>query len=234
MGDVFGCFDRFGAYIVAYLLFLGIFLVFAVIVGLPLVLLVINNTGARAFGVLSVRPRPVRGDRRRRVPADGLGLLDDPHGRPAAHRDRGAQGESRDRHQERLLDDTPGHHHRRRDRGRLSTARSVPSPSASAASSCSSSALAVRGLHGDVLPGHRRGRPSAVGLPGTVVGLAGRRPCLAPVAGYPACRLSAASVRAAPASAAPPTDRRRPATARRPATHHRHRTVSRLPRRRPG
>ncbi len=51
VGDVFGCFDRLGAYIVAYLLFLGIGLVFAVIVGLPLVLLVIHNSGARAFGL---------------------------------------------------------------------------------------------------------------------------------------------------------------------------------------
>lgn len=50
VGDVFGCFDRLGAYLVAYVLFLGIGLVFAVIVGLPLVLLVIHNTGARAFG----------------------------------------------------------------------------------------------------------------------------------------------------------------------------------------
>ena len=50
VGDVFGCFDRFGAFLLAYLLFLGIALVFAVIVGLPLVLLVIDNTGARAFG----------------------------------------------------------------------------------------------------------------------------------------------------------------------------------------
>ena len=50
VGDVFGCFDRFGAFLLAYLLFLGIALVFAVIVGLPLVLLVIHNTGARAFG----------------------------------------------------------------------------------------------------------------------------------------------------------------------------------------
>ncbi|MGZ4198921.1 MAG: hypothetical protein ACXVP1_01915, partial [Thermoleophilia bacterium] len=39
IGDVFGCFDRLGAYVVAYLLFLGIGLAFVVIVGLPLLLL---------------------------------------------------------------------------------------------------------------------------------------------------------------------------------------------------
>jgi len=50
IGDVFGCFDRLGAYIVAYLLFLGIVLAFVVIVGSPLLLLVIHNSGARAFG----------------------------------------------------------------------------------------------------------------------------------------------------------------------------------------
>jgi hypothetical protein len=50
VGDVFGCFDRFGAYFLAYLLFLGIGLVYVAVVGLPLVLLVINNSGARALG----------------------------------------------------------------------------------------------------------------------------------------------------------------------------------------
>ncbi len=50
IGDVFGCFDRVGAYVVAYLLFLAIALAFAVIVGSPLLLLVIHNSGARAFG----------------------------------------------------------------------------------------------------------------------------------------------------------------------------------------
>ena len=50
IGDVFGCFDRLGAYVLAYLLFLGIALAFAVIVGSPLLLLVIHNSGARAFG----------------------------------------------------------------------------------------------------------------------------------------------------------------------------------------
>jgi hypothetical protein len=51
VGDVFACFDRLGSYIVAYLLILVIGLAFAVVVGLPLVLLVINNSGARAFGL---------------------------------------------------------------------------------------------------------------------------------------------------------------------------------------
>ncbi len=50
IGDVFGCFDRVGAYVVAYLLFLALALAFAVIVGSPLLLLVIHNSGARAFG----------------------------------------------------------------------------------------------------------------------------------------------------------------------------------------
>ena len=49
--DVFGCFDRLGAYVVAYLLFIAIGLAFVVIVGAPLLLLVIPNSGARAFGV---------------------------------------------------------------------------------------------------------------------------------------------------------------------------------------
>ena len=50
VGDVFGCFDRVGAYIVAYLLFLAVVLAFVVIVGAPLLLLVIHDSGARAFG----------------------------------------------------------------------------------------------------------------------------------------------------------------------------------------
>ena len=50
VGDVFGCFDRLGAYVVAYLLFLAIVFAFVVIVGSPLLLLVIHNSGARAFG----------------------------------------------------------------------------------------------------------------------------------------------------------------------------------------
>ncbi len=50
VGDVFGCFDRIGAYLLAFLVFLGIALCFAVVIGLPLGLLVIHNTGARAFG----------------------------------------------------------------------------------------------------------------------------------------------------------------------------------------
>jgi hypothetical protein len=52
IGDVFGCFDRLGAFVVAYLVFLGIGLVFALVVGLPLMLLVIHDSGARAFGGL--------------------------------------------------------------------------------------------------------------------------------------------------------------------------------------
>ena len=51
VGDVFGCFDRVGAFIVAYLLFVAIGLAFVVIVGAPLLLLVIHNSGARAFGL---------------------------------------------------------------------------------------------------------------------------------------------------------------------------------------
>jgi len=50
IGDVFGCFDRIGPFLVAYLLFLAIVLAFAVIVGSPLLLLVIHDSGARAFG----------------------------------------------------------------------------------------------------------------------------------------------------------------------------------------
>jgi hypothetical protein len=50
IGDVFGCFDRIGPYLVAYLLFVAIALAFVVIVGAPLLLLVIHDSGARAFG----------------------------------------------------------------------------------------------------------------------------------------------------------------------------------------
>ena len=47
VGDVFGCFDRLGAYFVAYLLFLGIGLAFAVIVGCRSCCSCIHNSGAR-------------------------------------------------------------------------------------------------------------------------------------------------------------------------------------------
>jgi len=50
VGDVFGCFERIGPFLLAYLLFLGIALAFAVIIGSPLLLLVVHDSGARAFG----------------------------------------------------------------------------------------------------------------------------------------------------------------------------------------
>ena len=51
-GDVFSCFDRLGAYVVAYLLLLVLFAALVLVVGLPAVLLVIPNSGARALGVV--------------------------------------------------------------------------------------------------------------------------------------------------------------------------------------
>jgi hypothetical protein len=50
VGDVFGCFDRLGAYIVAYLLFLAFGLVAAAVVLPPFLLLVVGHSGARALG----------------------------------------------------------------------------------------------------------------------------------------------------------------------------------------
>jgi uncharacterized membrane protein len=49
--DVFACFDRIGAFALAYLLFVGVGLAFAAVVGTPLLLLVVPDSGARAFGV---------------------------------------------------------------------------------------------------------------------------------------------------------------------------------------
>jgi hypothetical protein len=51
-GDVFSCFDRLGAYVVAYLLLLALVAALALIVGLPAVLLVIPRAGARALGIV--------------------------------------------------------------------------------------------------------------------------------------------------------------------------------------
>ena len=51
-GDVFSCFDRLGAYVVAYLLLLALLAALVLIVGLPAALLVIPNTGARALGIV--------------------------------------------------------------------------------------------------------------------------------------------------------------------------------------
>ena len=50
VGDVFGCFDRLGAYVVAYLLFLAFGLVVAAVVLPPFLLLVVGHSGARALG----------------------------------------------------------------------------------------------------------------------------------------------------------------------------------------
>ena len=50
VGDVFGCFDRLGAYIVAYLLFLAFALAAAAVVLPPFLLLVVGHSGARALG----------------------------------------------------------------------------------------------------------------------------------------------------------------------------------------
>src|ERR1035437_1700167 len=47
VGDVFGCFDRLGAYVVAYLLFLAFGLVVAAVVLPPFLLLVVGHSGAR-------------------------------------------------------------------------------------------------------------------------------------------------------------------------------------------
>ena len=52
VGDVFGCFDRLGAYVVAFLLFLALALAFAAVVLPPFLLLVIGHSGARALGVV--------------------------------------------------------------------------------------------------------------------------------------------------------------------------------------
>ena len=50
VGDVFGCFDRLGAYLVAYLLLLALGLVVAAIVLPPFLLLVLGHSGARGLG----------------------------------------------------------------------------------------------------------------------------------------------------------------------------------------
>ena len=50
VGDVFGCFDRLGAYVVAYLLFLAFGLAAAAVVLPPFLLLVVGHSGARALG----------------------------------------------------------------------------------------------------------------------------------------------------------------------------------------
>jgi hypothetical protein len=50
VGDVFGCFDRLGAYVVAYLLFLALGLAVAAVVLPPFLLLVVGHSGARALG----------------------------------------------------------------------------------------------------------------------------------------------------------------------------------------
>ncbi len=51
MRNVFDCCDRIGAFLLAYLLFVGVALAFAVVVGAPLLLLVVRDSGARAFGI---------------------------------------------------------------------------------------------------------------------------------------------------------------------------------------
>src|SRR5271169_4422609 len=50
VGDVFGCFDRLGAYLLAYLLLLAFGLVVAAIVLPPFLLLVLGHSGARGLG----------------------------------------------------------------------------------------------------------------------------------------------------------------------------------------
>ncbi len=51
IGEVFACFDRCWAYVLAWLLFLGIGLAFAVVIGAPVLLLVVPSDSARAFGI---------------------------------------------------------------------------------------------------------------------------------------------------------------------------------------
>jgi hypothetical protein len=50
VGDVFACFDRLGAYVVAYLLFLAFGLAAAAVVVPPFLLLIVGHSGARALG----------------------------------------------------------------------------------------------------------------------------------------------------------------------------------------
>ena len=49
--DVFACFDRLGAFVLAYLLFLGVGLAFVAVVSTPFLVLVVPDSGARAFGI---------------------------------------------------------------------------------------------------------------------------------------------------------------------------------------
>ena len=140
VGDVFGCFDRLGAYVVAYLLFLA---------------LRARRRRDRPAAVPAAGRRPFRARARLGVVLfvlavcvvtvvgayllTDLGLLDDPHGRQAALGDRGAQREPRDRHRERFLDDPARSSSWSGASWAWSSTASAPSRSVSAASSRSCS-----------------------------------------------------------------------------------------------